>query len=212
MWEKVVLCVLGCHLLTAAPTIKMVQIINGTTFENESVFPKSIGAHVYSIATATAVCTYVGTALYALRARYLLNDMNAWNNWKNTIPLVDLASMPQKDVSALLTKGIQAHYHCPQGTLTMNIPHFLNDTSNEIDTLTTYKTIGTFLQSFYVAPLVFMTKDSLVQAEEKIKRLQFMQTIVANDLEPHDTVRRLAIINQYQTSRSWMRRALSRHH
>jgi hypothetical protein len=189
MWKKVVLCVFSFNVL-ASSNIKMTQIVNGVTLDNEySIFPHKISAHAYSIVTTTAICAYIGTALYALHARYLLNDMNAWNNWKNNIPLSDLASMPQKDISALLTKGIQAHYHCPQGTLIMNIPHFLNDTSNEIDTLITYKTIGTFLQSFYIAPLVFMTKDSIAQAEEKIKRLHFLQTVIANDLEPQDMVR-----------------------
>lgn len=214
MVKKIVLCILGYHLL-AASNIEMVQqvVYNGTAEDTlTTTLPHEISAHTYGIATTLALCAYVGTTLYALRTRYLLNDMTAWNNWKNTMSLSDLASMPQKDVSQMLTKSIQTHYHCPPGTALMNIPQFLRDTCNEIDTLTRYRTIGTFLQSFYVAPLVFMTKDSMTQAEEKIKRLQFIQTIVANDLEPHDIVRRLALINQpRQTFQSWMQHALDRH-
>jgi hypothetical protein len=202
----------NCLLDAASPNIEMIQIVNGSSFEGEWVpSPTRLGSRVYSFVSTAAIIAYLGTAAYTLHARYMLNDMTAWNNWRNSISLTDLASIPQKELSDMLVKSISIHYNCPPGTILMNIPLFLRDTCNEINTLTTYKTIGHFLQSFYLAPLAFITKDSLAQAEEKIKRLQFMQTIVATDLEPTDTTCRLDIIDHYQTSPTSMQHASNRH-
>ena len=156
---------------------------------------------------------YVAAVAYALHARYLLNNLCAWNNWNNTIPLSDFANMPQKNVYGMLTKSIEIKYNCPPGPITMNLTQFLQDTTMEIETLGNYKTFAQALSTCYIAPLFFISQDSIKQAEEKIKRLRFMQSVLANELEPTNVVRRLNIINYaYQKYQSWMQRVLNRHH
>ena len=49
---------------------------------------------------------YTLTTVYLLYVRYLLNNMCAWNNWKTSVPLAELATLPQKNVYEMLTKSI----------------------------------------------------------------------------------------------------------
>ena len=95
----------------------------------------------------------------------------------------------------------------------MNLTQFLQDTTAEIESLSNYKSIAHMLNSLCMAPLFFVSPDSVRQADEKIKRLRFLQTTVASELEPTSCVRRLNLINYaYQTCQTWMQRVLGRHH
>lgn len=140
---------------------------------------------------------YVCTTAYLLYARYLLNNLCAWNNWKNPIPLSDLATMQQKNVHDLLVQSIEMRYNCPSGTFAMNLPQFLRDTALEIEILNTYKMLANSLRSVYLAPLFFISDDSIRQADEKIKRLRFMQTIIVGelDLREYSCMQRFTIFN-----------------
>jgi len=156
--------------------------------------------------------TYVLTSAYMLYTRYMLNNLNAWNNWRNNISLADLASMPQKNVYEMLSKSIQTRYHCPPGTTMMNITRFLQETSDEIDHLNNYISFANMAQGMRLHWLFFISRESIKQAEEKIKRLHFMQSVVASELEPDNGIRQLNIINYSNRTRpSLMQRVLGRH-
>jgi hypothetical protein len=221
MAKKIVFLALCCLFLetNAQPDIKIsmqqTQISGIPPIQKNSSWEGHLSTNTKTSRTLWYIAggAYVAAVAYALHARYLLNNLCAWNNWNNTIPLSDLASMPQKNVYVMLTKSIEIKYNCPPGPLTMNLTQFLQDTTMEIETLGNYKTFAQALNSCYIAPLFFISQDSIKQAEEKIKRLRFMQSVLANELEPTNAVRRLNIINYArQKYQSWTQRVLNRHH
>jgi len=167
----------------------------------------------YSTLITIAAMSYAVILVYLLHGRYLLNDLCAWNNWKNNIPLAELAALPQKTVYDMLTKSIAIKYNCPTSAVTMNLTLFLQDTTAELETLSSYKSTAQILKSCYVSPLFFVSPESIKQTEEKIKRLRFIQSIVAGELEPTNCVRRLDLINYaYSKCQTLMQRVLGRHH
>ena len=218
------LCSLMVFMVLSAYGVKEVHIDfkanlinNGVPFGKKTSFDylsDSDGSKSwFGTALTVAAIAYTATLVYVLHARYLLNDLCAWNNWKNNIPLADLASMPQKAVYDMLSKSITLKYCCPEGTITMNLTQFLQDTTAEIESLSNYKSTAKILNSVGVSQLFFISSDSVRQADEKIKRLRFMQTAVASELEPNNCVRRLNLINYaYQTCQTWMQRVLGHHH
>ena len=178
--------VLSCVADDIRISMQQTQITGTPLAAKGMSFEWDNGRSYWALAGKILVGAYVCTTAYLLYARYLLNNLCAWNNWKNSVSLSDLALLPQNDVYGMLMKSIQVRYNCPSGTHTMNIPQFLQDTAIEIEVLSSYKIVAHALSTVYLAPLFFISTDAVRQAEEKIKRLRFMQSVVIGELDMHE--------------------------
>lgn len=140
------------------------------------------------------VC-YAGSLLYFLHGRLLINDTHAWHAWRPKLSLNEFLALPHKNLYEQLRLAMQERYQTPNASIIMNLTDFLNETSHELSILRGYHKLGSRLSRVWLTPIFFVTHDLLNRADEKIKRLLHMRTVIANELEPQDVLRRLHLIN-----------------
>ncbi len=138
--------------------------------------------------------TYAGTVIYFVRGRLLLNNTHAWHAWHSEISMNEFLAIPHKILYEQLRFSMQERYHTPHSLIAMNLNDFFQETARELGILNGYYTYGSYLARVWISPIFFITQSSLKRAEEKIKRLLHMRTVIACELEPTDVLRRLDLI------------------
>ncbi len=139
--------------------------------------------------------SYASVLLYFVRGRFLIHDSRAWHAWRSELSLEELLALPHKKLYEHLRLSMQERYHTPHASIVMNLLDFFNETTHELVVLRGYHAIGSRLARIWLAPAFFVTSNSLRMADEKIKRLLHMRTVIATELEPDDVLKRLRLIN-----------------
>lgn len=130
------------------------------------------------------------------RAQWLMNDLNAWLNWNAALPLEQLLAQPHQEIYVALKKAIEDHYQSPSLPIMVNVTQFLNETNAELAHLRGYVRVCAWLEKIpWALTLCFADQASIRRAHDSIKRLIFLRSVIAQELVPHDTMRRIALIN-----------------
>lgn len=164
------------------------------------------------ITLATIGVCYAGLLAYIARGYWQLNRSSAWHAWHSEVSLNALLVIPHKDLYAQLHLALQERYHTPNASILMNLFDFFNETTEELAILRGYHWFGSLLSKMWIAPLFFVTNNSLKRADEKIKRLLHLRTTIANELEPDDVLKRLRLINCPSLRSRALTPQLSSHH
>ena len=150
------------------------------------------------IALYAAGATYVGFLTHSLYARYKIYNSKGWCNLFEEIPFSKLVTIPEKKLYESIKKAIEMRYNTPGAHIMMNIPQFLKESSSERKTIQSYINLGSILQLAYLHPLLLITRSSIDDAKEKIKRLNYLCTVISNHLEPDNVVNRLNLVNAFR--------------
>jgi hypothetical protein len=171
--------------------------------------------------------TYVGLLTYLTHKKMKLNHEDNWCNLMDSMPMSELVNIPEKILYESIKQRMELRYETPDTALLMNMPHFFKETHQEKETLRAFIRISTTLKSLYINELFFVSIDDIQHAKEKLKRLDYLRTIVSKTLEPKNIVNRLSLMetcgkkfrsicrssaNGLQTYQTWLRRVLGRRH
>ena len=168
--------------------------------------------HKIKYTIISLVGIYSGIQLYLLHKAHFLHDEKAWHNWYNFKTLNELTKTAKNELYTELKNEIENRYETPNASIMMNLSQFLQDTSKEMQTLKSYLSMLSWLSLLKMNYIFLVSIDNIKLAKEKIRRLQYLRTVVATNLEPKNTDRSLKLINAYRKLQSWMPRVLNRHH
>ncbi|HBR70701.1 TPA: hypothetical protein DIC20_01300 [Candidatus Dependentiae bacterium] len=208
--------------LSANPTINVYANSASTIIFPTEPFQKGfqhLNSHKLKYIAAVCGVSYVIFTGRLLYIKHIMNDPKRWNNLYTGIPLKKLAEIPKETFYQQLNDEIAARYDIPNSNILMSVSQFFKETGHEIDLLKYYSSMGYWLSLFKINLPFFVTSTSIKNAQIKIKRLLYFRTIIANRLEPENSIRRLNLIDTYRNIiinacrklRSWMPRALNRH-
>lgn len=149
----------------------------------------------WPIAAGLVGSTYLALIIYIQKAQWLIGNAQSWCNWHHNVPLEQLSKLEQDELYCQIKKTFEERYIDQKPNTLMQLARFFNETGDEIRTLQRYTHITHMLTSWWLAKLFFIKNQSILAAHEGIRRLTFMRSILATELEPHDTVRRMYLIN-----------------
>lgn len=151
--------------------------------------------HKAIVAAAVIGFSYLATLFYVQRAQWLVRNTQSWCNWQHITPLEQLTELSQSEVYAQLKKSFEDRYYNQKPNTIAFLAQFFSETNDELATLQRYLSLEKAVSTFWLAKLFLINDSSVRTAHEAIRRLTFLRSVVATELEPHDVVRRLYLIN-----------------
>lgn len=149
----------------------------------------------YALGSGIAL-VYGWALVQTQRAQWLMSDLNAWLNWNAAQPFEQLLALPHNEVYAALKKAIEMRYQSPSLPIMVNVTQFLQETNTELACLRRYVRLCAWLEKFPLLMRVCLADAASVKcAQDSIKRLIFLRTIIAQELEPHNALRRIDLVN-----------------
>lgn len=199
-------CTLYAPDVNAPHTISIVVNVSGDSLvesmhravQQASDTVRGLRSYTWRVTGIAAVIGYGCLLVQTQRARWLMSDLNAWLNWNAAQPFEQLLALPHAEVYVALKKAIETRYQSPNLPILVNVTQFLNETNAELACLRRYARVCTWLEHVPLALRVcFVDAASIKCAHESIKRLIFLRTIIAQELEPHNALRRIDLVNQH---------------
>jgi len=157
---------------------------------------QQIQTHKWRITGLGLGVLYAWACYRVQRAQWLMNDLNAWLNWNAALPLEQLLAQPHQEIYGALKKAIEDHYQSPCLPIMVNVTQFLNETNAELAQLRGYVRVCAWLEKIpWALTICFTDQASIRRAHDSIKRLIFLRSVIAQELEPHNTLRRIDLVN-----------------
>lgn len=135
--------------------------------------------HKYSLAALTIASSYAYLMykIHVIKA-HISNAQN-WSAWKQDIPLENLLSIPQEQLTQELIAAIQSHYTNPQNPTDFLTPiiNFTKDVSQELELLTQYHSFISWNMQFSLQKIVPFSDSMLTQLTERKQRITYLRTL-----------------------------------
>jgi hypothetical protein len=126
------------------------------------------------------------------KAVWLMQDKNAWCNWKkDEVSFQELCSMPRKQLAEELLQKIQTRYLNPKNPADyvgpLNI--FLEDYRAELCTFRTYFRIAKLLKKFHITHFFPIVEKEIAAIKERIERLSYLKSVFFDWTTEYKTIR-----------------------
>lgn len=203
------LCIIPLIIAASIQAINQPIIVNITTSHRHTVIAapylpnleqlqevaQKAQAYKWPIVAVLAGSAYLALIMYIQKAQWLIGNAQSWCNWQHNVSLEQLSKLEQEELYAQIKKTFEERYIDQKPNTLMLLARFFNETNDELTTLHRYLNITQTLNSCWLARLFLVKNQGMTAAHEGIRRLTFIRSILATELEPHDTVRRMYLIN-----------------
>lgn len=131
------------------------------------------------VAGGSILFTYVFLYYKLKKAIRLLEDADAWCNWKGNVSLEKLFTFSQEGLADELLIKIQSRYANPRtpSDLVAPLGDFLESYRREIDTFRQYIKIAQWLKRLRMAHLFPIRNEDIFTMKERTQRLAFLKTL-----------------------------------
>ena len=195
--------------LTANPNIRVYSNMGSAIpqfFEDEI---EHITNNKMKYIGAACGLTYVLITSRLLHIKRMMNNPRKWNNLFENSSLNELSKLSQEELYGKLEEAITTHYDIPALMFVLGSTQFFKDTEKEIKLLKQFSLLGGMLCKIKANLPFFITSYDVNRAQNKIKRLVFFRTILAQKIEPEKELKRYSLIsNFYKKVRGWTLRVL----
>jgi hypothetical protein len=161
--------------------------INQCSKWNDYIFNK----YSFSLGCGVTLTAYLTLYYKFKKALWLLEDENAWCNWKGDVPLEDLFNLSRYELAEELLKKIQTKYLNAKNPTDHIAPLnvFLESYGNEIKTFQKHFKLVKWIKRFRLTRIFPVSRQNMEKMKNKIQRLSYLKTVFFSWMTEYKTSR-----------------------